>query len=325
METVSPSPRQQDDVQFLTKWGDPWDRPRSRLAAALSLLINAGFVLAVILVPAAVWNTPQLVDRIVTPLVAPLTALTQKDLNQGKIDKEFDVAASQPKPRIQISPGSQPKPFTPPPLPPAPKVVAVPEPPKVEDNPVKSAADLPQIPQSLPQPKIEAVERPKLVLENPKPAPEIQPGQGRPLPKATAEAAVQGVLNGPGGRAGGPGLDMNGAAGLDPNKMQLLSDPMGVDFKPYLSEVLAAVRRYWMSIWPQAARDGRSGRVVIQFSVDKFGTVPKLVIASGSGATTLDQAAVAAIANSVPFPSLPREYRGDQIRLQLNFTYNMPN
>jgi TonB family protein len=100
---------------------------------------------------------------------------------------------------------------------------------------------------------------------------------------------------------------------------------MGVDFKPYLAQVLASVKRYWMAIWPEAARQGRSGKVVIQFSIDHFGTVPKLVIASGSGANALDFAAVAAIQSSVPFPILPRDYKGDLIKLQLNFAYNMPN
>jgi len=49
------------------------------------------------------------------------------------------------------------------------------------------------------------------------------------------------------------------------------------------------------------------------------------VIASGSGAPPLDTAAVAAISGCVPFPSLPKAYKSDLIKLQLNFAYNMPN
>jgi len=324
METVGQSPPEDDDLQFLTQWGDPSDRKRHQRAAAASLLINMAVVAAAVLAPAAVWESPEIAEKIVTPLIAPLTAFTQKEPNKEKVDKEFDVAASQPRPRIQISPGQSPKPFNPtPPAPaPVPKPIAVPEPPKVEEKTPKT--DLPQLAQTLAPPKIETVQQPKLVLEDPVAAPTIQPGQGRPLPKADAESAIQGLMSG-GGRGGGPSLNMAPSAGLDPNKMRLLSDPMGVDFKPYLTQVLASVKRYWLAIWPQAARDGRSGRVVIQFSVDRFGAVPKLVIASGSGADALDRAAVAAVAGSVPFPSLPREYKGDQIRLELNFTYNMGN
>jgi outer membrane biosynthesis protein TonB len=37
-----------------------------------------------------------------------------------------------------------------------------------------------------------------------------------------------------------------------------------------------------------------------------------------------DQAAVASVSASNPFPSLPNEYRGTEIRLQLAFSYNVP-
>jgi len=186
METVGSSPPEDDDLQFLTKWGDPWDRPRERRAAAVSALIHVGLVLAVVVAPAAVWETPSVMDRVIIPLIAPLTALTQTTPNEGKVNSEFRVAVSQPKARVFQ------RDFNPAPAPPPPKPLAVPEPPRVEDKVGK--VDLPQIAQALPQPKLEAVERPKLVLENPVAAPDIQPGQGRPLPKATADAAIRGAM-----------------------------------------------------------------------------------------------------------------------------------
>jgi len=325
METVGPSPPDAE-IHLLTEWGDPSDRPRGRQAVALSILFHVVVIGTVTLAPAALWEPPRLVDApMVTPLVMPLTALTQKAPNKGKVNKEFDVAAVQPRPRIQISPGAvQPRTFNPPPPPPAPapKPLTFSEPPKVEENTVKP--NLPQIAQALP-PRIQPVEQPKLVLEDPTEPPQIEPGQGRPLPKATAAEAIRGALGGGAtGRPGGFGVDLPPSPGMQPNNMQLLSDPMGVDFKPYLAQVLAAVKRYWMAIWPESARMGRSGRVEIQFSIDRSGTVPKLVIASGSGADALDRAAVAAIGGSVPFPALPKAYKGDLIKLQLNFAYNMP-
>jgi TonB family protein len=104
----------------------------------------------------------------------------------------------------------------------------------------------------------------------------------------------------------------------------LLSDPQGVDFQPYLIKVLAAVRRNWFAVIPESVRLGRRGTVTIQFSISRQGNVPKLVIASPSGAEPLDRAAVAGISASNPFPPLPSEFRGDQIRLQFTFSYNMP-
>src|ERR1035437_9917394 len=202
METLGPSPPDAE-IHLLTEWGDPSDRPRGRRAAALSILFHVVVIGTVALAPAALWEPPRLADApIVTPLVEPFTALTQKAPNKGKVNKDFDVAAVQPRPRIQISPGAvQPRTFnpSPPPPAPAPKPVALPEPPRVEEHVVKP--DLPQIAQALP-PRIQPVEQPKLVLEAPTDPPQIDPGQGRPLPKATAAEAIRGAMGG--GAAGRP-------------------------------------------------------------------------------------------------------------------------
>jgi len=103
-----------------------------------------------------------------------------------------------------------------------------------------------------------------------------------------------------------------------------LSDANGFDFKPYLLQVLASVRRNWMAVIPQSASMGRRGQVLIQFIIDRRGGVPKLVIASSSGTEAYDRAAVAGVSASNPFPPLPPEFKGEQIRLQLAFNYNAP-
>ena len=121
-----------------------------------------------------------------------------------------------------------------------------------------------------------------------------------------------------------PNLSQSPSAGRIGSNLQLLSDAKGVDFKPYLLQVLMAVRRNWMAILPESARMGRRGRVLVQFAIDRQGAVPKLVIAEGAGTDALDRAAVAAISASYPFPPLPADYKGDEIRLQLAFAYNMP-
>ena len=105
--------------------------------------------------------------------------------------------------------------------------------------------------------------------------------------------------------------------------MELLSDPLGVDFKPYLIRILALVRQNWFAVIPESARLGNRGVVLLQFIVDRSGQVPKLVIATPSGSESLDRAAVAGISASVPFPPLPAEYKGQQIRLQFAIKYNV--
>ena len=112
------------------------------------------------------------------------------------------------------------------------------------------------------------------------------------------------------------------SAGPVRSNLQLLSDPEGIDFKPYLVQVLTAVRVNWMSVIPESARLGRKGRVLVQFIINRRGGVPKLVIAESSGTLAFDRAAVAGISASYPFPELPRNFKGGEIRLQLAFTYN---
>jgi TonB family protein len=108
------------------------------------------------------------------------------------------------------------------------------------------------------------------------------------------------------------------------SSLELMSDPLGVDFRPYLVRVLAAVRRNWMAVIPEAARLGLRGKVVLQFAIRRDGRVTKVVFASeaGPGAQALDRAAVASISASDPFPPLPVEFHGEQVRLQLAFLYN---
>jgi TonB family protein len=98
---------------------------------------------------------------------------------------------------------------------------------------------------------------------------------------------------------------------------------MGADFLPYMMKVLSSVRRNWFAVIPESARFGRQGRAVIQFAINRDGSVPKLVIATPSGTEALDRAAVAGISASNPFPPLPPEFRGSQIRLQFVFRYNV--
>jgi TonB family protein len=330
METVVQPPADAE-LHLLTEWGDPAARSRRRKAALLSVLGHAAAITALVWLPAGLLEPPPRTTEVrVTPLIEPLTELTQKAPNKGKVSKEFDAAEVRSRPRIQIPAGllSTTRPQAPRPAEvpvPAPEPAApLPEPPKVE------AAAPPQ----LPPPQIQPVEQPKLAFEAPRPAPT---GQARaPEPNSTVTDAIRqtirggsgGLMVGDLGASGvggyGSGINRPPSPGAQGSNLQLLSDPQGVDFRPYLMQILAAVRRNWMAVMPESVKLGRRGRVAIQFSIGRDGGVPKLVIAAYSGADALDRAAVAGISASVPFPPLPTEFKGDRIVLQLNFAYNMP-
>jgi TonB family protein len=186
-------------------------------------------------------------------------------------------------------------------------------------------------------PQIQPEEKPKLAFETPGVLTVKPGGTGRiEAPKSGIEEAMHNASRpGPGGvSVGDVGADLDtgirgtpgqpGASGRQASSLELLSDPMGVDFKPYLIRVLAAVRRNWLAVIPESARFGRRGKTVLQFAVSRSGSVPKLVIVMPSGTDAFDRAAVAGVSASNPFPPLPPEFKGDVIRLQLAFFYNVP-
>jgi outer membrane biosynthesis protein TonB len=277
--------------------------------------------------------------RHVTPIYIP-TDLTQKAPNKGKVQKENTVEAIAPHPVVRVpSPApATPKPvartFVPPPQEtptptPQPKPVVV-EPPKVvTDNPPTNAPISPLAPPAPPPPP---VENPKLTLQEVAPPPASRTnGTGKPtglvqVPNASVQEAIRSLArNGQqqgqsvgdiGADEGGfgAGLNLPPSAGRPHSNLELKSDPMGVDFRPYLLQVLAAVRRNWFAVYPEAARLGQRGQVVLQFAI----------FSNESGAKALDQAAVAAISASNPLPPLPTEFKGDRVVLQMTFLYNMP-
>jgi protein TonB len=331
METVG-RPQADIELHLLTEWGESGYGSRkpasvvwiSLSGGALSLLLFLGVAAALAWAPAGVLNPlGPAAKRLVMPLIEPLTELTQKAPNVGKINKEFTTPEIAPRARIFIPPGPsapppEPRPVKPAPAPaPAPKPAApLPEPPKIEASDAPKT-DLPQV--AAPPPRIEPVEPPKLAFESPK----APPPPTAALPRVTVAQTLRDAMRNPNAAGGGQALNLPPSPGVQPNTMQLLSDPMGVDFTAYLTQLRASVLRYWRSVWPESAKMGRRGRVSIQLSIDRTGMVPKLAIASSSGVDALDRAAVAAISGSIPFPPLPREFKGDLIKIQLNFDYNM--
>ncbi|MGA2326537.1 MAG: TonB family protein [Bryobacteraceae bacterium] len=319
-----------------------WPAQRRRASAwILSLLLHMAVLVALTLAPRGIFEPPEGAarGRTVTPLIAPPRELTQTAPNQGKVGREFTLESLLARPRVLAPPG-----------PPAlartqARVAALPEPPKVETAALP-ATQAPPLGSSLtapppPPPQIQAEEKPKLAFETPG-APSRLPRPGvlaasrglAPPSSSVTEATRSAIrsggasvavgdldLQGPGGI--GPGLNLPAAPGRTANALELLSDSMGVDFKPYLIRILAAVKRNWLAVYPESARLGRAGRVQIQFAIARNGSVPKLVIASTSGTRALDLAAVAGIDSSTPFPPLPDNFKGSQVRLQFTFSYNM--
>jgi len=334
--------------KLLLDWQEETDSVRWFRAGVVSILIHAVFVPLLVLVASMDTPTPKIGTQIVSNLnhVTLLTPrdLTQKEPNRAKLAKEVNVEDLMPRPATaqRLPPAPAVRIFKPPtprigaPEPGPPNVV---EPPKIEAEvtPPKSLPTPAGTPNA-PPPKIQSDEQPKLALETPGQLgtnPDAGKSQSKLVqPKATAEQAAREVAK----SGGSPGSIVVGdlerpnlpespqlppSPGRVGSALELLSDPMGVDFKPYLIQILARVRQNWFAVLPESARMGNRGVVQLQFVIDRSGEVPKLVIATASGSQALDKAAVASISASVPFPALPREYKGLSIRLQFAFKYNV--
>ncbi len=274
---------------------------------------------------------PEPAQEALTRLTEPVPAAPAPEIDQPSTPQPLELEPT-PDPEPPKPAAEEPKP-TPTPTPPESTAPA--------PDDFRRGRQMARIndPRELPAPRAPKP-KPKLVLEDPK---ATMPGRAddqvtlgnlgvNQRPDQVIEAAIQQMKQQGGGRqAIGEGVGASPNAGyLTPSPgnvgsgLELLSDPKGVDFRPYLTQVLNSVRRNWYAVIPESARLGMErGRVAIQFVIDRRGDVPKLVIASTAGSPPLDRASVAGVSASLPFPPLPAEFSGDQIKLQLVFLYNM--
>lgn len=311
------------ELNLLRAWREPVAPRRIARDVIGSLLVHALIIGFAMFTPDALLftsDTQILSDfRQPTILYAPSPKeLTQKAPNEGKVMKQLDLRSG-----VQAQPARAPHPryFTPPPGRPSPG----PDPKSINGAQI----DAPQLQTGFdtPLPALGAtsgIAGVQSLGAAPKPNATAQPKPAAPKPDPLREAM----------RAGGGGVtvgDISEASpqvpGIEPSPcdqcsaLQLLSDPNNVDFKPYLLQVLSVVKRHWLSVIPDSARMGRKAVVVLRFAIDRRGAVPQLEFTSPTG-TELDRACIAGISASVPFPPFPPGFRGDQIRLQMAFSYN---
>ena len=139
--------------------------------------------------------------------------------------------------------------------------------------------------------------------------------------RAVAERRGGGTYGGGGGGDYGAGP---GGRARTLGNLEVLSDTQGVDFGPYLSRVVDAVRRNWYTLIPEAARAPllKRGKVAIEFAILPDGRVAGMKLTGESGDVSLDRAAWGGITASNPFAPLPSEYHAPYLALRFRFYYN---
>ncbi len=105
---------------------------------------------------------------------------------------------------------------------------------------------------------------------------------------------------------------------------EVLSDTMGVDFGPYLRQVIQATQSSWDLLIPEAARPPllKKGKVAIQFIILPDGSIKQMQLVLPSGDVSLDRAAWGGITGAGPFPPLPKKFKGPYLALRFYFLYN---
>jgi TonB family protein len=327
------------ELNLLLEW--PHER-RSYWAGviAATLAVHALVLLGAVNLPSFVDRSeaeqPVVVHRI--PLYIPRDILTQKAPNRRKVSKQIDLADLLASQQLQAR-AAAPRPSV--------KRFEMPK----QAVPQRAFKANPQILPEAPQVAINQPQGPPPpgaangITAPPPPAPPAQPFQNvgteaaPPNPHPTLAPPKNGVQAAINVRAqsgnsnrqvvtddnsseptpGAPGSI--GRAGAKGGAVELLSDPQGADFKAYLTRVLAIVRPKWRSLTVSGVLRGRT---VIEFSINRDGSIPKMVIADPSGSATLDLAAVNVLSKA-PLPPLPADYKGLQVRVALTFDYNMPS
>jgi TonB family protein len=284
---------------------------------------------------------PIIVHRI--PLYFPHDALTQKAPNQHEVKKQVDLAdlmELQNQQRQQASPDHSVKQFEMPKTMPNKQaakspIAILPDAPTVAMNQT-SAPPLPGASNGL------AIAPPP-PTPTPAPSPFQNIGSEAPVsahptlapPKATVQSAINGLAQSGSGshviisddsptQGAPPVPGATGQLGAQHAGVELKSDPEGIDMRPYLAQILSIVRGNWRRVIPQSVRMGTMrGRTVVEFIINRDGSIPKLVVAESSGLDPLDRAAVAGLSMSNPLPALPPDFKNAQVRLAFSFAYNM--
>jgi TonB family protein len=113
-----------------------------------------------------------------------------------------------------------------------------------------------------------------------------------------------------------------GIRGRQLGEVDILSDTQGVDFGPYLENMLQSVRENWYHRSPASGFTKR-GELAIEFAIAKDGKVADMRLVASSRDVELDRAAWDSIKGLIPFPPLPEAFTGPYLALRFRFFYNL--
>ena len=111
----------------------------------------------------------------------------------------------------------------------------------------------------------------------------------------------------------------------DPDNLELASVNIG-DAKQSFNDFLKAVRDRIKQVqrFPPRVRNLDDGATTtVRFTLFKDGTIQNPVVSDSSGTKALDNAAIAAVQNAVPYPSFPEGQEGNSLRLEIPIIFEL--
>lgn len=113
----------------------------------------------------------------------------------------------------------------------------------------------------------------------------------------------------------------------DAGNLELASVNLG-EAKQSFNDFLKAVRERIKQVqrFPPRVRNLDEGTTTtVRFTLFKDGTIQSPVVSDSSGSTALDNAALAAVQNAVPYPSFPEGQAGNSLRLEIPIIFELTN
>jgi TonB family protein len=115
-----------------------------------------------------------------------------------------------------------------------------------------------------------------------------------------------------------------GSEAIALTQAEILSDTLGANLGPYMTQVTKTVRQNWYSILPPSVYPPmrKQGKLAIEFVILRDGKVTGMIVDTSSGDVALDRAGFGSITESA-FPPLPTEFPGQQLKFRFRYSYNL--
>lgn len=196
---------------------------------------------------------------------------------------------------------------------PAPTPAATPAPAPLPTQALPATqSQLPSAPILQPQPRQQAA-----IPDSPMPSAPAPQSPGQSIADAIRSAGQARLGGGRQSEGTGARVGQQGAG----TGVEILSDTRGVDFTDYIKRLLRMVKGAWLPLIPEECYPplNKEGTTLIRFTIEPNGIVSAMHLDDSTHDRAIDKAAWGAITGVGQFAPLPKEYKGPNLELRIQF------